>query len=1050
MSAFGPFAGTEEVDFERLGAHGLFLLNGATGAGKTSVLDAICFALYGSVPGARQESRRLRSDHADAATEPAVTCEFTAQGRHFEVTRSPAWDKPSARGKKGFTTQQAKTLLRERVDGSWVEKSSRNDEAGAEITALLGMDREQFTRVVMLPQGDFSAFLRSKAGERSELLQKLFGTQRFEAVEKELALEAQAARAAVQRAADRTDMLLAQARAEAASHALQLASVDPAGDAAAGDGDDAAAAGAALTGVALPDVALTGVALTGVALTGTALPGSTPEADPALVVGQLQDAAAAACAALTAKADEAEAARVQQADLLADVAARAERQSRLSAVVERQAAAAAAAPELEAAAERLERHRRAEMLAGQLAALDAARTGERNAAMSLAEALAMLRMDIADDPELASMDPEAPDVEAEIERLKSQQVVVEARLPDEQRLDDLRLRQRDLLGKKNRLQATAAGLDEKAAALTAELAGLVADVAALEEPAAGAAVLVKEAAAAEELVRVVCTYQDAVRRQEEVEERHRTALDYHLSCRKDWLDLREQRLANAAAELAGQLVDGDPCPVCGSGEHPAPPPAARAALELAREEQAAQQLSDAAELALAAVAAELTDAAQQVAVLAAQGGDTPLEDARPAAAGAVAAARTAEEAVRRLAALRGQKQDQEDSLAEVAAALQSARAEYAETETALAEVTRQIGEVDPALAELRGGHPGLAQRLKALRSSLSTLAAAHRARVQAESASARLAEAVHQLEAALPGSGFTDEAEAADALLPESEAASLKAAIRAGQDEDARLAELLDSADLVLARAELADGNVVDEAELEQVRGLARDAEETAREAGLQAAVAARSVDSLARIRAELETVLEESLVPQEKARILTALAEAAAGRGENSYRMSLNSYVLAARLEQVAAAASERLVAMSDGRYLLKYTDAKAARGAKSGLGLDVVDQWTGHRRDTSTLSGGESFMAALSLALGLADVVQQEAGGVDIETLFVDEGFGSLDEQSLEQVMDALEGLRDGGRVVGLVSHVAEMKQRIGVQLQVVKGRTGSTLHISDTIAA
>ena len=183
---------------------------------------------------------------------------------------------------------------------------------------------------------------------------------------------------------------------------------------------------------------------------------------------------------------------------------------------------------------------------------------------------------------------------------------------------------------------------------------------------------------------------------------------------------------------------------------------------------------------------------------------------------------------------------------------------------------------------------------------------------------------------------------------------------------------------------------------------------------------------------------------------MLAGLADAASGRGDNTYRMSLNSYVLAARLEQVALAASERLVAMSDGRYLLQHTDAKAARGAKSGLGLEVVDQWTGYRRDTSTLSGGESFMASLSLALGLADVVQQEAGGVEIETLFVDEGFGSLDEQSLEQVMDALEGLRDGGRVVGLVSHVAEMKQRIGTQLQVLKSRNGSTLRISESLDA
>ena len=138
ISAFGPFAATERIDFDRLSAHGLFLLNGATGAGKTSVLDAICFALYGSVPGARQDGKRLRSDHAEAAAEPRVTCEFSATGRHFEVSRSPAWDKPSARGKNGFTVQQANTLLRERVDGEWIEKSGRNDEAGAEIADVLG------------------------------------------------------------------------------------------------------------------------------------------------------------------------------------------------------------------------------------------------------------------------------------------------------------------------------------------------------------------------------------------------------------------------------------------------------------------------------------------------------------------------------------------------------------------------------------------------------------------------------------------------------------------------------------------------------------------------------------------------------------------------------------------------------------------------------------------------------------------------------------------------------------------------------------------------
>lgn len=278
----------------------------------------------------------------------------------------------------------------------------------------------------------------------------------------------------------------------------------------------------------------------------------------------------------------------------------------------------------------------------------------------------------------------------------------------------------------------------------------------------------------------------------------------------------------------------------------------------------------------------------------------------------------------------------------------------------------------------------------------------------------------------------------------------LEAAIRAGQDEEARVGELFASEELVLATRELEEDGPVEADVLEQLRAEDAAAERTVRQAVVAAGLAEKSVLTLRRIAEDYGRLAASGQGPRERAALLTAVAEAARGAGDNTYRMSLNSYVLAARLEQVAIAASERLVGMSDGRYTLQHTDAKAARGAKSGLGLEVVDQWTGQRRDTATLSGGESFMASLALALGLADVVQQESGGVDIETLFVDEGFGSLDEQALEQVMDALEGLRDGGRVVGLVSHVPEMKQRISTQLQVVKGRNGSTLHISDDALA
>jgi exonuclease SbcC len=159
---------------------------------------------------------------------------------------------------------------------------------------------------------------------------------------------------------------------------------------------------------------------------------------------------------------------------------------------------------------------------------------------------------------------------------------------------------------------------------------------------------------------------------------------------------------------------------------------------------------------------------------------------------------------------------------------------------------------------------------------------------------------------------------------------------------------------------------------------------------------------------------------------------------------MELETYVLAARLEQVAAAAGARLQRMSGGRYSLVHSDARGGGRAKSGLGLMVVDAWTGTERDTSTLSGGETFFASLALALGLADVVTDESGGTRLDTLFIDEGFGSLDDQTLDEVLDVLDGLRERDRAVGIVSHVADLRHRIPAQLRVVKGRDGSTVRM------
>ncbi|WP_461187055.1 AAA family ATPase [Arthrobacter sp. Z4-13] len=1012
ISAFGPFAGTEDIDFDRLSAHGLFLLNGPTGAGKTSVLDAICFALYGSVPGARQDGKRLRSDHAGPGHEPAVSCEFSAQGRRFEVTRSPAWEKPSARGRNGFTTQQAKTLLRERVDGAWVVKSARNDEAGAEILALLGMDREQFTRVVLLPQGDFAAFLRSKATDRLELLQKLFGTQRFEAVEQELSRQAQAAKEEVSVLAGQLELLAARAESESAT--LQLAEAG----------------------------------------------GPSPD-NIAARLDWLMDAATERLSELAHQAKAAESVSRERANSVEEETARRDRHRRLEEAANRQAAVQEALPRLEGVAFQLGRHRQAEVLAGQLRSVDAGAVKVRRAGAAMESAFTLLRLAAAEDPELAQLDLDVPAGDApdlagpaavpgaaeELNRIRSLLAVVEARLPDEDRFKVLRSKHKQLMAKQEDLTAASAALASRAESLLAERSRLVDGLGPLEVRAGVAALRAKEATAAEELLDVVRRYTAAVAARDELKLEHDAARENQLETKRHWLDVREQRLANAAVELAAQLVNGEQCPVCGSPDHPLPA-ANTGGPGLAQDEEAAHQLYEAAEAGFASAGHQLAEANQLVAVLAGQGGGTAKEEAVSAAEEARRAAADAEQAVGELAAARSRLEALEAGIAAAQASRAGTDAGLAQVASSIKDVAEQSSSLDQALEGLRAGHRSLAHRLRALENAAAMLGKAVDAQAELGTAKAQAAESLEQLEQELPKAGFSTAGEAREHLLAGSEAAALEAEMRSAQDEAAKVAELFASADIGLALEEAAAGLVLDEQQLAVLQAAAAAARKEARDADLAAGLAKRCLESLASIRSSYEELAGSAQGPAERARMLTGLADAAAGRGDNTYRMSLNSYVLAARLEQVALAASERLVAMSDGRYLLQHTDAKAARGAKSGLGLEVVDQWTGHRRDTSTLSGGESFMASLSLALGLADVVQQEAGGVEIETLFVDEGFGSLDEQSLEQVMDALEGLRDGGRVVGLVSHVGEMKQRIGTQLQVLKTRNGSTLRIAEAL--
>ncbi|MBT2513997.1 AAA family ATPase [Arthrobacter sp. ISL-30] len=1015
IEAFGPFAGLEAIDFDQLGSHGLFLLNGPTGAGKTSVLDAICFALYGSVPGARQDGKRLRSDHAAPSAEPRVLCEFSARGRRFEVTRSPAWERPSARGSSGFTTQKAKTLLRERVDGAWIEKSGRNDEAGGEITALLGMDREQFTRVVMLPQGDFAAFLRAKAADRLDLLQKLFGTQRFESIEQQLSREAAEARNDVADHEARLRLLANQAEAEFA--ALDLAKAESAEHDLPTQHD-------------LPT--LSG----GLSTLSGAGPDSTEE-----LLKTFRDAAAAEAERRRAEAEDVASDTQRLARRFQSEQEKAGRHLKLAAATDRRAALTAAEPAVASSRRRLDRHRQALMLRGQLAAVDAA--GEKSAAAEARLKAAAFA--------LAGKIPGAAEPAVLLTAVTEDIAVLEARIPDERKLEDLVAR----IGKLEAEAVRNSAHRERSAAALKEIQlsenRLATVINSLEGRAGGLAEAERAAADARLIIDAVARYGQAREAEKAVELGHLEAKEHSQSLRQEWLDFREARLANAAADLAALLEEGMPCPVCGSAEHPQPAGAAGDGLAIAEEEQRAREAFDASSDEVEQLARELSEARQLVALLAGKGGSADAAEASEAgrrAQAAVEAARFASEELARILTERTRLAEEAASLNEQLIRLE---AESLQTSSLLAALSEQRDALDAQLSALRCGYPSLRHRVGALHVDKLLLQETVQAAENVQRAADSLAEAESGLLESLPAAGFASVEEARAVLLPEDEARALEHDIASHASEAARVEELFSSEDLGLAAKEVEVGELPLAAqELEDLRRSVSAKEDESRRLYVATALADKAGSRLAEIMDKYVATAEEGRKPRERAELLSQLAETARGSGENSYRMSLNSYVLAARLEQVALAASERLVAMSDGRYTLQHSDAKAARGARSGLGLQVLDGWTGQLRDTSTLSGGESFMASLSLALGLADVVQQEAGGIDIETLFVDEGFGSLDEQALEQVMDALEGLRDGGRVVGLVSHVGEMKQRIGAQLQVIKGRHGSSVRVSEAVPA
>ncbi|WP_405523384.1 SMC family ATPase [Streptomyces canus] len=984
ITAFGPFGGSQTVDFDELSAAGLFLLHGPTGAGKTSVLDAVCYALYGAVPGARQSGQgmTLRSDHAASSTRTAVRLELTVAGRRLEITRQPPWERPKKRG-SGTTLDKAQSWLREYdgAGGAWKDLSRSHQEIGEEITQLLGMSREQFCQVVLLPQGDFARFLRADAEARGKLLGRLFDTHRFAEVEKRLAERRRAAEAQVR---EGDAALLADA------HRMQQA----AGDA-----------------MELPELAPGEPGLAEAVLSAAAVARSTAREQLTIAHCGLGAAESAQAAAERALAD------VRELDRL---------QSRFAQAHERAALLEQRADGYHQAQARMERSRKAEAVAPALELREAAEAEHRRAAVAEARARGLLpdtfagagAAGLAAAARRAAEELGGLDSARRAEQRLAQLVEERADLDRQERSDEEVLQE---------AEAWLAGWEEARA-------GLRHGVESAQEAATRAEQLAVQREPARKRLAAARQRDQFARDTDDAQQQVIDATDRALKARADWLDVKEQRLNGIAAELAAQLTADEPCAVCGATEHPAPARKDAGHVDRETEERALATSQHADEQR---AEAERRLAFIQRALAAAQGeaGDTStdelavqadeLEREYTQARTAASALHTATEQLRQAEREREQRLSAQQDAA-VRTASRSARRDA---------LDRERTTLEAELTQARGAADSVAARAAQLERRAALLTdAADTARV-AEDTAQRLKDADARLADAAFRAGFDTPQAAAAALLDEAAHRDLQHRLDAWQAEEAAVRA-------VLAETDTADAAQQPPADATRAERTAADAGRRVREAASACDAAARRCAELDRLSARAATGLRQ-LAPlrEEYDRVARLSALAAGTSADNERKMRLEAYVLAARLEQVAAAATARLQRMSSGRYTLVHSDDRTGRG-RSGLGLHVVDAWTGRERDTATLSGGETFFASLALALGLADVVTDEAGGVRLDTLFIDEGFGSLDDQTLDEVLDVLDALRERDRSVGIVSHVADLRRRIHAQLEVVKGRSGSVL--------
>lgn len=909
LSAFGPYAGQVEIPLEQLGERGLYLITGDTGAGKTTIFDAITYALYGEPSGDNRDPSMFRSKYAQPDTPTWVELVFSYGGKRYTVRRSPEYERPAKRG-GGTTLQRAEAELH-LPDGRLVTKTR---EVTGEIVNIIGLDRSQFAQIAMIAQGDFLKLLLADTRSRQEIFRKLFPTRGYmvfqEKVKSEsgaLQRECEAARASVKQYIDgvlcpREDPMYPQwERAWAGELPIQET----------------------------------------VELLETLLEQDRERDTQCNEELEQLDGEWKAVTALLAKAEELEKAQSQL-----EVA---------------QVRRETCATQWEAAQQQLE------------------------AQMAQAPQLEVLRAQLADLeaelPRYQELDHLRQNLTALTQSIRQQSVRLEEQESEQQRrekelelwrqeragLEEAGAQRERLLGKQTRAQEQSQRLEE----LNTLLAGC----------------------------------RQARVDLENAQKRYGVARQKAQVAQEDYTGKNQAFLDEQAGILAQKLAEGQPCPVCGSLTHPTPAqlsPGAPTEEELNHAKQAweaAQQTAStwSVEAGKARTALEEREGrlrSQMAHVLPECEADQPVDQSIQEAQ------RKAQEALDRV---RGQ-------LGQVEAALARKR----QLDTQIPQQEQRLGELEQAIASAREQLAGANSRREELQGQIHTLEGQLRY-PQAEQA--------------------------------RQEQSDLKGKLQRLEEAQTQAQRRANAAQLALTGAEEAVKQLKQLVEQSQPMDLvaqrARSQELTLRRAQLTA------------VQRELHTRLTTNRTALEQIQGKTAqltqleqrytwvrtLSNTVNGTLPGKEKIALETYVQMTFFDRILRRANLRLLVMTGGQYELKRRREAAGSRGQSGLEMDVIDHYNGTERSVKSLSGGESFQASLALALGLSDEIQSSAGGIRLDTMFVDEGFGSLDEESLSKAMGALGDLAQGNRLVGIISHVSELKEKIDKQIVVRKDRTGGS---------